>query len=265
MIRYSVKGKKGRKVAAFLGVTALSVALLAMPVMAKGTGTVTGTGVNVRKSAGTAAEKVTTVTTGDQLRVTGSKKDSTGKKWYKVTFTQNGTNYTGYIISNYVNYKKAAAAQTDGSTTVLDVSGIAKDIKQNTTNQTNTGNTQNNNAGTTNQTTAAKKTGAIQGDYVRIRKKPVAGTVVCQLMKNTDVTVKSSKKGSDGYIWYKISFKYGGKKKTGYVRSDLLKVNETKQEKAADHAQSGAEPANTNGTDQAAAQTITHSTSGVDI
>ena len=47
MIRYSVKGKKGRKVAAFLGVTALSVALLAMPVMAKGTGTVTGTGVNV--------------------------------------------------------------------------------------------------------------------------------------------------------------------------------------------------------------------------
>ena len=109
MIRYSVKGKKGRKVAAFLGVTALSVALLAMPVMAKGTGTVTGTGVNVRKSAGTAAEKVTTVTTGDQLRVTGSKKDSTGKKWYKVTFTQNGTNYTGYIISNYVNYKKDAA------------------------------------------------------------------------------------------------------------------------------------------------------------
>lgn len=269
MIRYSVKGKKGRKVAAFLGVTALSVALLAMPVMAKGTGTVTGTGVNVRKSAGTAAEKVTTVTTGDQLRVTGSKKDSTGKKWYKVTFTQNGTNYTGYIISNYVNYKKdaatpdqatadqAAAAQTDGSTTVLDVSGIAKDIKQNTTNQTNTGNTQNNNAGTTNQTTAAKKTGAIQGDYVRIRKKPVAGTVVCQLMKNTDVTVKGSKKGSDGYIWYKISFKYGGKKKTGYVRSDLLKVNETKQEKAADPAQSGAEPANTNGTDQSTVTSLT--------
>lgn len=264
MIRYSVKGKKGRKVAAFLGVMALSVAFLAMPVMAKGTGTVTGTGVNVRKSAGTAAEKVTTVTTGDQLRVTGSKKDSTGKKWYKVTFTQNGTNYTGYIMSNYVNHKKdaatanqAAAAQTDGSTTVLDVSGIAKDIKQNTTNQTNTGNTQNNNAGTTNQTTAAKKTGAIQGDYVRIRKKPVAGTVVCQLMKNTDVTVKSSKKGSDGYIWYKISFKYGGKKKTGYVRSDLLKVNETKQEKAADSAQSGAEPANTNGTDQSTVTSLT--------
>ena len=269
MIRYSVKGKKGRKVAAFLGVTALSMALLAMPVMAKGTGTVTGTGVNVRKSAGTAAEKVTTVTTGDQLRVTGSKKDSTGKRWYKVTLTQNGTNYTGYIISDYVNYKKdakvsdqatanqAAAAQTDGSTTVLDVSGIAKDIKQNTTNQTNTGNTQNNNAGTTNQTTAAKKTGAIQGDYVRIRKKPVAGTVVCQLMKNTDVTVKSSKKGSDGYIWYKISFKYGGKKKTGYVRSDLLKVNETKQEKAADPAQSGAEPANTNGTDQSTVTSLT--------
>ena len=109
--------------------------------------------------------------------MTGSKKDSTGKRWYKVTLTQNGTNNTGYIISDYVNYKKdakvsdqatanqAAAAQTDGSTTVLDVSGIAKDIKQNTTNQTNTGNTQNNNAGTTNQTPAAKNTGAMQGVF----------------------------------------------------------------------------------------------------
>ena len=66
--------------AAFLGVTALSMALLAMPVMAKGTGTVTGTGVNVRKVQAQLPKKVTTVTTGDQLRVTGSKKDSTGKK-----------------------------------------------------------------------------------------------------------------------------------------------------------------------------------------
>ena len=269
MKQNSVKGKKGRKLAAFLGMTAFSVTLLAMPVMAKGTGTVTGTGVNVRKSAGTTAEKVTTVTTGDQLRVTGSLKDSTGKKWYKVTLTQNGVEYKGYIISDYVNYKKdtttadqtvanqAAAAQTDGSATVLDVSGIAKDTAQSTTNQTNTGNTQNNNTGTTSQTTTVKKTGTINGNYVRIRKKPVAGTVVCQLMKDTAVTIKSSKKGADGYTWYKISFKYGGKKKTGYVRSDLLKVNETKQEPAADPVQPGTDPANPDGTDQTTVTPLT--------
>ena len=269
MKQNSVKGKKGRKLAAFLGMTAFSVTLLAMPVMAKGTGTVTGTGVNVRKSAGTTAEKVTTVTTGDQLRVTGSLKDSTGKKWYKVTLTQNGVKYKGYIISDYVNYKKdaktadqtaanqAAAAQTDGSATVLDVSGIAKDTAQSTTNQTNTGNTQNNNTGTTSQTTTVKKTGTINGNYVRIRKKPVAGTVVCQLMKDTAVTIKSSKKGADGYTWYKISFKYGGKKKTGYVRSDLLKVNETKQEPAVDLVQPGTDPANPDGTDQTTVTPLT--------
>lgn len=241
MRQNSVKGEKCRKLGAFFSMTALSVTLMAMPVMAKGTGIVTGTGVNVRKSAGTTAEKVTTVTTGDQLRVNKTIKDSAGKKWYKVAFTQNGTNYTGYIISDYVNYKKdtkatgqaatnsAATAQTDGSTTVLDVSGIAKDVVQNTSNQTNTGDIQNT-TGTAGRTTATKKTGTINGDYVRIRKKPVAGNVVCQLMKNTAITVKNSKKGSDGYTWYKISFKYGGKKKTGYVRSDLLKINETKQE-----------------------------------
>ena len=230
MKRNSVKGEKGRKLAAFLSMAAFSVTLLAMPVMAKGIGTVTGTGVNVRKSAGTVAEKVTTVTAGDQLRVTKTIKDGAGKKWYKVTFTKNGTNYTGYIISDYVNYKKdtkataktvanpAVTAQADASTTILDVSDIAKDVTQNTSNQANTGNVQNNTG------TAAKKTGTINGNYVRIRKKPVAGNVVCQLMKDTAITVKSSKKGSDGYTWYKISFKYGGKKKTGYVRSDLVKA-----------------------------------------
>lgn len=267
MKRYSVKGEKSRKLTAFLGMTALSVTLLAMPVMAKGTGTVTGTGVNVRKSVGTTAEKVTTVTTGDQLRVTKTIKDSAGKKWYKVTFTKNGTKYTGYIISDYVNYKKDAKAadqttnattpaQTDGSATVLDVSGIAKDTTQSTANPTNTGNTQNP-ASTTNQTKASKKTGTINGNYVRIRKKPVAGTVICQLMKDTAVTVKRSKKGTDGYTWYRISFKYGGKTKYGYVRSDLLKITETKQTPAADPAQPTADPSNTNSTDQTTVTPLT--------
>ena len=36
-----------------------------------------------------------------------------------------------------------------------------------------------------------------------------------------------------------------------------MKVNETKQEKAADPAQSGAEPANTNGTDQSTVTSLT--------
>lgn len=267
MKRNSVKGEKGRKLAAFLSMAAFSVTLLAMPVMAKGIGTVTGTGVNVRKSAGTVAEKVTTVTAGDQLRVTKTIKDGAGKKWYKVTFTKNGTNYTGYIISDYVNYKKdtkataktvanpSVTAQADASTTILDVSDIAKDVTQNTSNQANTGNVQNNTG------TAAKKTGTINGNYVRIRKKPVAGNVVCQLMKDTAITVKSSKKGSDGYTWYKISFKYGGKKKTGYVRSDLLKIKETKQEKvpaqaATDPTQQSTDPVDaTNNAEQVTPQT----------
>ena len=40
------------------------------------------------------------------------------------------------------------------------------------------------------------------------------------------LTIKKEKKGADGYVWYKVSFKYNGKTKTGYVRSDFVKITE---------------------------------------
>ncbi len=51
-----------------------------------------------------------------------------------------------------------------------------------------------------------------------------AGTsydIVMSLAKSTVVDVKSSKKAGDGYTWYKISFEG----KTGWVRGDLLSIN----------------------------------------
>ena len=64
----------------------------------------------------------------------------------------------------------------------------------------------------------------IPSDGVYVRSD--AGTsysIVMSLTGGTVVTVTGSKKGSDGYVWYAVS--YGGK--SGYVRSDLLAVKGT--------------------------------------
>ena len=69
-----------------------------------GTGTVTGSGVNVRSDAGTSATRICSLGNGAALIVTGTKKDAAGNTWYAVSFVQNGKSYNGYIKSNYVNY-----------------------------------------------------------------------------------------------------------------------------------------------------------------
>lgn len=61
-------------------------------------------------------------------------------------------------------------------------------------------------------------------DGVNVRSG--AGTdnsIVMTLVAGTKVTVTGSKKGTDGYTWYKIS--YSGK--TGYIRSDFLSISGT--------------------------------------
>ncbi len=61
------------------------------------------------------------------------------------------------------------------------------------------------------------------GSRVNVRQKPVNGAILVSLPDRTKVTYKSSTaKQSDGYVWKCISFTYGSKSYTGYVRSDLL-------------------------------------------
>lgn len=299
-----------------------------------GTGTVKGTSVNVRSDAGTSAARICTLSNGAALVVTGTKNDAAGNTWYAVSFTKNGSSYTGYIISTYVNYTPAAetsssnnsesaqnattgnASQTATATkwkaevTASNVnvrkkavSGVAvgkvttgetvtvrkqttgsdgkiwyyiffkvngttkkgwirsdfvKKVEtatdstspatEDTTGQTTTQDgtteldlsetledstetTENSAADTsTKKETTAKKKGVLTGDFVRVRKSPVTGNVVCQINKGTRLTIKKEKQGSDGYVWYKVSFKYNGKNKSGFVRSDFVKVEEAAAE-----------------------------------
>ena len=88
--------------------------------------------------------------------------------------------------------------------------------------------------------TSGGATGTVTpSDGVNVRSG--AGTsygVVMSLNGGTVVTVTGSTKGSDGYVWYAIS--YGGK--TGYIRSDLLSVAGTVPGSSGGEPSEGTEP-----------------------
>lgn len=182
---------------------------------------VTATNVNVRKKA-VAGNVVGQVTAGAEVTVRKETTGSDGKVWYYISFKLNGATKKGWIRSDFVKKISSDNASTSDASkensqdgvTQIDVSGTI--TKQETDTATEE----------KKQTTSSKKKAVMQGDYVRVRKSPVTGAVVCQINKGTELTITKEKKGADGYLWYKVSFKYSGKTKKGYVRSDFVKITE---------------------------------------
>ncbi|MBR4760170.1 MAG: SH3 domain-containing protein [Lachnospiraceae bacterium] len=66
------------------------------------------------------------------------------------------------------------------------------------------------------------KKAKVKGSYVRIRKSPVTGQVYASVSDGKKLKLLKEKKGTDGYTWYKVSFKQDGKTVKGYIRSDLV-------------------------------------------
>jgi len=65
-------------------------------------GYVTGEEVNVRTGAGTNNSIVCTLKIGHEVKVVGEAAASNNATWYKIEFTLDGVNKTGYMHSNYV-------------------------------------------------------------------------------------------------------------------------------------------------------------------
>lgn len=74
----------------------------------------------------------------------------------------------------------------------------------------------------------AAQVGTVRMDNVNVRSEASTNSDrVCKLPVNTQVDVTGQTQGSDGSLWYSISFTYEGSGKTGYIRSDMLTVSET--------------------------------------
>lgn len=65
--------------------------------------TVTGNQVNVRSIPATSGDKVAQVRKDEVMTVNGTATDSEGKIWYRVTFTSDNKNVTGYVRYDFVS------------------------------------------------------------------------------------------------------------------------------------------------------------------
>lgn len=71
--------------------------------------------------------------------------------------------------------------------------------------------------------TAYSQTGTVNTQRLNVRSGPgTSYSKVGSLSLNTEVTINSSSTGSDGYVWYQVSFNGG----SGYIRSDYVYVNQ---------------------------------------
>lgn len=64
---------------------------------------VTGGQVNVRSNASTSGAKVAQVRTGEVMTINGQATDSENKTWYRVTFTSDNGDVTGFVRSDFVS------------------------------------------------------------------------------------------------------------------------------------------------------------------
>ncbi|WP_243009062.1 SH3 domain-containing protein [Clostridium sp. AM58-1XD] len=76
-------------------------------------GTVNASTLNVRSGPGTANSIVTKLSRGASVVVVGEETASDGALWYKIRFTSNGREMTGYASKSYIKFKTAYT--TDGN------------------------------------------------------------------------------------------------------------------------------------------------------
>lgn len=175
-------------------------------------GTVKGTGVNVRSTASLTGTFVTAVHTGTVVTITDVTTGTDEKTWYKVDFIVNGESISGYIRSDFITVNTSTGEVNNTPATPSAGDGASS---------------------------AGKKTGAVKGLNINVRKEPVTGELVCQLSTGYSVTISEEALGSDGHQWYYITFTYNNTLQSGYIRSDFITVEKTAEVPLEQENQSG--------------------------
>ena len=74
----------------------------------------------------------------------------------------------------------------------------------------------------------AAQTATANTDNVNVRTQASAESErVCKVLKSTELTVVDQTTGSDGNVWYSVTFTHEGTEKSGWIRSDMVTVTET--------------------------------------
>lgn len=144
--------------------------------------------VRVRSNVSESADVVANLLKGDQVKQKSVKTGADGKPWTKVSFTINGTKYSGYIRSDLLT-----ASNTSSSSSSSSSSSDSDEIRY------------------------------VTASAVRVREHASnSAEIVTNLLKGDQVKLKSTKTGDDGKQWTKVSVTINGTKFHGYIRSDYL-------------------------------------------
>lgn len=174
------------------------------------TGVVTADSLNVRSDAGTSYAILTKLTKGTKVTVQETVTTSTGEKWYKIPVTVDGNALTGYVSATYIAID-AAASPTASPTPVPPASTPAQGV---TYRNEVTYKAINVSAKTLSKTNVYAKAGG---------KRKVISRQKVTLPKGKSVKITAEKMVKQKK-WFKITFNYKKKKRTGYIRNLYVKM-----------------------------------------
>lgn len=183
------------------------------------TGIVSTAAAKVRKEPSTSSDVVGSVLKGSSVLITDEVTDSSGSKWYKVSFE----NSTGYIRSDLLIKGAVTTATT----------------------QTVTAQTTSSKPAATSVTKIAETKAYVNYKSVVVRQgastdHEILGSVV----ENTPVIITGEANGSNGRKWYQIRYtNQSGREVVGFVRGDLLTVGDPPTAPVAEETPAESEPA----------------------
>ncbi|MBQ9511741.1 MAG: SH3 domain-containing protein [Lachnospiraceae bacterium] len=92
--------------------------------------TITGSTVNVRSAAGTSNDSVAALTRNAQVTITGETTGADNNKWYRVRFTDGGSEKTGFVRADLIRIGAAATNNNAGSASTTSTPAPATTTEQ---------------------------------------------------------------------------------------------------------------------------------------
>ena len=159
----------------------------------------------MRKSPSTASDLQMCLKQDTDVSLLSMSTGDDGKVWYSVSYSRDGIVHKGYIRSDLIKAKGTVTAET-GSKQQTNTAAASAAPAASAAGNTSTG----------------VQVGVVKGTGVNVREKAVDGNVVGRVSTGRSVTVTEQMAGSDGNVWYKISFISDMTPQTGYIRSDFV-------------------------------------------
>ena len=187
------------------------------------TGKVTADSAKIRQSANVNSEVIGSTSSGKTVTITGEVTDASGNVWYEV-----------YVDANTKGYIRSDLVSADGSVpSIQPSSDTGSTTPSNTNNDDNTDNSPTQSVAAQGAEIPAETEMDAQYATVKVATAKVrsgASTtkgIIDLLSENTQVIVSGQTNGSDGKVWYYVTYTApDGVEKTGYIRNDLINLGE---------------------------------------